>query len=49
MIGSLSVWAWLQVRNPGDIEKYNDIIVHETLRVAVCDALEHNQGPPDLL
>lgn len=37
-----------QVRNPGDIEKYNDIIVHETLRVAVCDALEQSQGPPDL-
>lgn len=29
-----------QVRNHGDVEKYNDIIVHETLRVAVCDALE---------
>ena len=28
------------MRNHGDVEKYNDIIVHETLRVAVCDALE---------
>jgi ubiquitin-conjugating enzyme E2 Z len=37
------------VHNPGDIEKYNDIIIHETLRVAVCDALEDHQGPPDLM
>ena len=38
----------LQVQNPGDVEKYNDIILHETLRVAVCEALETNEGPPGL-
>lgn len=27
-------------RQPGDIQRYNDIIRHETLRVAVCDVLE---------
>ncbi|GAB6032040.1 ubiquitin-conjugating enzyme E2 Ze [Chamberlinius hualienensis] len=26
--------------NRGDSERYNDIIIHETLRVAVCDMLE---------
>ncbi|XP_064396848.1 ubiquitin-conjugating enzyme E2 Z-like [Halichondria panicea] len=34
--------------NPGEVEHYNDIIRHETLRVAVCDALENNKCPPDL-
>ena len=24
----------------GDVKRYNDIIQHETLRVAVCDMLE---------
>ncbi|CAI8058283.1 Ubiquitin-conjugating enzyme E2 Z [Geodia barretti] len=38
-----------QAHNPGDVEKYNDIIVHETLRVAVCDSLTGSQaGPPEL-
>nr|KAG5696063.1 hypothetical protein BaRGS_017175 [Batillaria attramentaria] len=27
-------------RNPGDAARYNEIIRHETLRVAVCDMLE---------
>lgn len=27
-------------RNPGDSSRYNEIIKHETLRVAVCDMLE---------
>lgn len=40
---------WIQQHNPGDVEHYNDIILHETLRVAVCDALESNQCPSDLL
>lgn len=31
-----------QERQPGDICKYNDIIRHETLRVAVCEMLEDN-------
>lgn len=38
-----------QEHNPGEVEHYNDIIRHETLRVAVCDALENNKCPPDLL
>ncbi|KAG8191374.1 hypothetical protein JTE90_006118 [Oedothorax gibbosus] len=29
-------------RNPGDAARYNQIIKHETLRVAVCDMLEGN-------
>ena len=39
----------LQEHNPGESKNYNDIIRHETLRVAVCEALEHNQCPPELL
>ncbi|XP_064611647.1 ubiquitin-conjugating enzyme E2 Z-like [Liolophura sinensis] len=36
-------------RNPGDAKRYNDIIRHETLRVAVCDMMEGNpQCPEDL-
>ncbi|CAL1285098.1 unnamed protein product [Larinioides sclopetarius] len=31
-------------RNPGDSARYNQIIKHETLRVAVCDMLEGNTG-----
>lgn len=45
MIGM--VWAnddrqcvYWQERQPGDIQRYNDIIRHETLRVAVCNVLE---------
>ena len=38
----------LQAQNRGDSEKYNNIIAHETLRVAVCGALESSQGPPGL-
>ena len=37
-----------QPHNPGDVEKYNDIIVHETLRVAVCEALTSSEGPLEL-
>ena len=32
--------SWLQERNSGDTKRYNEIILHETLRVAVCDMLE---------
>ena len=39
----------LQERNHGDVERYNDIIRYETLRVAVCEALESNKCPSDLL
>lgn len=28
-------------RTPGDVEKYNQCIQHETLRVAVCGMMEH--------
>jgi ubiquitin-conjugating enzyme E2 Z len=31
-----------QERCPGDIGRYNDIIQHETLRVAVCGMLEND-------
>ena len=32
----------LQERNAGDSKRYNEIIRHETLRVAVCDMLDNN-------
>lgn len=38
-----------QERNPGDAKRYNDIILHETLRVAVCDMLEQRCPCPDAL
>jgi ubiquitin-conjugating enzyme E2 Z len=31
------------------VKDYNDIIRHETLRVAVCDVLEHDLYPKDLM
>ncbi|ELU01875.1 hypothetical protein CAPTEDRAFT_169748 [Capitella teleta] len=38
-----------QERNSGDVERYNHIIRHETLRVAVCDMLEGRcKCPPHL-
>ncbi|XP_785296.3 ubiquitin-conjugating enzyme E2 Z [Strongylocentrotus purpuratus] len=30
-----------QERHPGDCQRYNDCIRHETVRVAVCDMIEH--------
>ncbi|XP_033625271.1 ubiquitin-conjugating enzyme E2 Z-like [Asterias rubens] len=30
-----------QERQPGDCERYNDCIRHETIRVAVCDVLDN--------
>ena len=42
---SLSYPSSDQERNLGEVEKYNDIIAHETLRVAVCDAMENNKCP----
>lgn len=38
-------------RRPGDSKKYNDCIVHETLRVAVCDMLngKHEHFPEVLI
>jgi len=39
-----------QERNPGDVQAYNNIITHETLRVAVCNSLEgQTKLPPKLL
>jgi len=40
---------WLQERSVGDAKRYNDIIRHETLRVAVCDMLEGVTPCPDSL
>ena len=34
---------------PGDVENYNNVILHETLRVAVCDRLERNLASPELM
>ncbi|XP_026282156.1 ubiquitin-conjugating enzyme E2 Z-like [Frankliniella occidentalis] len=37
---------------PGDVEKYNEIIQHETIRVAVCGMIENDFGltiPPMLI
>ncbi len=39
----------MQEHNPGESDRYNKVIIHETLRVAVCDALERNQCPEQLL
>ncbi|XP_063422173.1 ubiquitin-conjugating enzyme E2 Z-like [Mytilus trossulus] len=36
-------------RNPGDAQRYNDVIRHETLRVAVCDMLERKCPCPESL
>ncbi|XP_045208245.1 ubiquitin-conjugating enzyme E2 Z-like [Mercenaria mercenaria] len=36
-------------RNAGDAKRYNDIIRHETLRVAVCDMLERRCNCPEAL
>ena len=33
----------------GEAKRYNDVIRHETLRVAVCDALEGSPKMPDKL
>lgn len=35
-------------QNPGDVERYNEVIIHETLRVAVCEAVSKREGPPEL-
>lgn len=40
-----------QEKIPGDADKYNDIIQHETIRVAVCGMIENDSGltiPPML-
>lgn len=39
----------LQERMAGDVKLYNEIIQHETLRVAVCDMLDGGCGCPDTL
>lgn len=39
----------LQERVAGDVKRYNEIIQHETLRVAVCDMLEGRCNCPDTL
>ncbi|XP_034247508.1 ubiquitin-conjugating enzyme E2 Z-like [Thrips palmi] len=41
-----------QEKLPGDVEKYNDIIQHETIRVAVCGMIENDSSltiPPMLV
>lgn len=41
---------FLQEHNIGDSDRYNSIIMHETIRVAVIQQLEGNTtAPPDLL
>lgn len=32
----------------GDVENYNNVVRHETLRVAVCDTLEGDDSPEDV-
>lgn len=39
----------LQERMAGDVKLYNEIIQHETLRVAVCDMLGGGCSCPDTL
>lgn len=40
---------FLQERMAGDVKLYNEIIQHETLRVAVCDMLDGGCSCPDTL
>ena len=37
---SMRYWEWLSVTCWRDVKLYNEIMGHETLRVAVCDMLE---------
>ena len=40
----------MKERYPGDSKTYNQIIQHETIRVAVCEQLEEQfKGPEQLL
>ena len=34
----------IQEKLPGDVERYNEIIQHETIRVAVCGMIENDSG-----
>ena len=43
------ILVFSQEHHPGESNNYNNVIIHETLRVAVCDALERNQCPDQLL
>lgn len=36
-------------KGPGQVEHYNDIIRHETVRAAVCDMLEDTSKCPESL
>lgn len=38
-----------QERSPGDVQAYNNIIIHETLRVAVCNNLDGQHKFPSKL
>jgi len=42
-------FAFVQERTPGDSKTYNEIIQHETLRVAVCEMLENPNSCPTQL
>lgn len=47
---SLCVLLFLsQERSPGDVQAYNNIIIHETLRVAVCNNLDGQHKFPSKL
>ena len=48
-ISTLWLWCMWQERSAGDVRHYNDIIRHETLRVAVCDMLEGVTSCPESL
>jgi hypothetical protein len=39
----------IQERTSGDSKTYNEIIKHETLRVAVCEMLENENSCPKQL
>ena len=39
----------LKERNPGDVKAYNLIILHETLRVSVCENLENEHFEPKVI
>lgn len=39
--------GFVRESHPGDSDRYNDIIQHETLRCAVCDVIEDRMVLPD--
>ena len=39
----------MQEHSPGDVQAYNNIVIHETLRVAICNNLDGQHKFPSKL